>query len=165
MRFFNELYPDVAQKESLAIEIKDGELPDGEYAFLEYFCDNLACRCTTVLLLVLSLDEKDPKNNKVIAELDYAWEKPLSRNNPSLHKEGKQSDLAKDALHVFRRVVKDNAFIPERMNSHFEMIRKYVRDEKDLPNLKKNSAEIKTKRNDPCSCGSNKKYKKCCLNA
>ena len=34
---------------------------------------------------------------------------------------------------------------------------------KDMQNKHKNKTNVKIGRNDPCSCGSGKKYKKCCL--
>ena len=164
MRFLNDLYPEIAQQETLTVRMEnDALLPNGDYAFLEHFCDNLACRCTTVLLGVVSLNDKEPKKSKQIATINYAWEKPISKRNPSLNKEEKQSGLAKAALTVFRHLVKNNGFIAERMNKHFEMVRNHVRQEKKSAHLQNHQLTPKTKRNDPCPCGSNKKYKKCCF--
>lgn len=49
---------------------------------------------------------------------------------------------------------------------HFlqKMIEEYELEDKLKPLLSANNAEPKIGRNDPCPCGSGKKYKKCCLN-
>jgi hypothetical protein len=160
MRFFNDLYSEIAKQELLAIRTEDDALPNGHYAFLEYFCDNLKCRCATVMLDVVSLNDSDPEKSKGIAVIDYSWEEPISENNPSLHQETEQSHLAQDALADFRDFIKHNSFYAERFNKHYEMVRNYIQHEEVLPN---ENNIFKGGRNDPCPCGSGKKFKKCCL--
>ena len=49
---------------------------------------------------------------------------------------------------------------PEQVNNHYDKIRdNAIRILADMRNTPK---QIKAGRNDPCTCGSNKKYKKCC---
>lgn len=218
MRFFNELYPETARQETLLVRMKDDQLPNGDYAFLEYFCDNPTCHCRRVLLDVVLLDDRHPKNSKTIATIEYEWQKPLSKKNPSLNKDAKQSALAKSTLSVFSHLVKSNAFITERFRRHFDMVknnsqnaahvaqpqpfqpnfllkyrnltiygflqvifRKMTAKKKFLihqnpliyegknvqrellPHPQSHQPLPQHKRNDLCPCGSNKKYKKCCL--
>lgn len=134
MRFFYDLFPDIADKETLAIQIENGVLPDGTYRFFEHFCDNLSCRCTTVALDVVFFDSSDHSINKRIASIDYAWDKPLSRKNPIFHEESTQSDMAQAALELFRRILKDDGSYAKKINDHFEMVRAYVRaEEQKIP--------------------------------
>jgi hypothetical protein len=162
MRFFYDLFPAIAEKEALTVQVTNEALPDGIYSFFEYFCDNLDCRCTTVALHVVFFDSNDHSIQKEITSIDYAWEKPLSRQNPVLHEKSIQSDMAQAALELFSRIVKDDRFYAKKINEHFEMVRAYVRAEKQkISETQRNTS--KCGRNDPCSCGSGKKYKKCCL--
>ena len=162
MRSFCDLFPAIAEKEALTVQVTDEALPNGIYTFLEYFCDNLSCRCTTVVLGVVFFDSIDNSINKSIASIDYAWDKPISRKNPVFHEESTQSDMAQAALTIFRRILKDDSSYAKSINDHFEMVRAYVRTEKKkTPDIQSNPS--KCGRNDPCLCGSGKKHKKCCL--
>ena len=162
MRFFYDLFPDIADKETLAIQVENETLPDGTYAFFEYFCDNISCRCTTVTLDIMFFDSDDHEINKAIASIDYAWDKPISRKNPVFHEESTQSDMAPAALELLRRILKDDSSYAKKINDHFEMVRAYVRaEEQKIPDTQINTS--KCGRNDPCPCGSGKKHKKCCL--
>lgn len=49
-----------------------GSVPDGEYGFLEYYCDESGCDCRRVLLQVFRLDT----GKKVWATINYGWESP-----------------------------------------------------------------------------------------
>jgi hypothetical protein len=162
MRFFNDLFPDIAEKETLSIQVKNEVVPDGIYSFYEYFCENLACRCTTVVLDVLFIDPSTPEKGERIATIDYAWEQPLSHKNPVFHDESTQSDMAESVLTVFRHALKEDTSYPRTISEHFEMVRTYVRTEKQEASKAKENVS-KYGRNDPCICGSGKKYKKCCL--
>ena len=162
MRSFYQLFPAIAEKEILTIQVSNETLPDGIYSFLEHFCDNLACRCTNVALHVVFFDSNDHAINKKIASIDYAWEKPISQNNPALREESTQSDSAPAALELFRRILKDDSSYAKKIADHFEMVRAYVRTEEYKAPLLQNKT-AKCGRNDPCPCGSGKKHKKCCL--
>jgi len=97
-----------------------------------------------------------------MASIDFAWEKPISRNNPIVHEKSTRSDMDQAAIEMFRRAVKNDDSYAKRINEHFEMVRTYVRaEEQKGSNIQSNT--FKYRRNDPCPCGSGKKYKKCCL--
>jgi len=161
MRSFYDLFPDIAEKEVLTIQVTNEALPDGIYSFLEYYCDNLACRCTTVALHVIFFDSNDHTIHKEVASIDYAWEQPLSRKNPLFHEKSTQSDIAQATLEMFRRILKDDNSYAKKINDHFEMVRTYVRAEiQKVSDIQSNRS--KYGRNDPCPCGSGKKYKKYC---
>jgi hypothetical protein len=156
MRHFNSLFPEVAKKETLVVQTEDDALPNGNYAFLECFCDNLGCPCASVTLDVIALDNSDPKNSKKITAINFSWEEPLSKNNPSLHEEADQSHLAQAALTVFSHLVENNGYIADKFKNHYAMVRRHIQNKVTRP-------DFKNGRNDPCSCGSGKKFKKCCL--
>ena len=48
-------FPDLAEKETRSIFIfKSGDLPPGQYGFLELFCDDPKCDCRRVVISVIS---------------------------------------------------------------------------------------------------------------
>jgi hypothetical protein len=162
MRFFYDLFPEIAQKETLSVKIQSESVPDGVYSFLEYYCDNLDCRCTTVVLDAVFSDADNPEKGKHIGSINYEWDKPLSRENPSFYKDDTQSDMAQAAMTVFRRAMEQDDSYTKKLNDHFKILRSYVRLEmQKSPDIQTNAS--KPGRNDPCHCGSGKKYKKCCL--
>jgi hypothetical protein len=162
MRFFYDLFPEIAQKETLSVKIQSESVPDGIYSFLEYYCDNLDCRCTTVVLEAVFSETDNPKKGKHIGAINYEWNKPLSRKNPSFYKDETQPDMAQAAMTVFRRAMEQDSSYAKKLNNHFEMVRGYIQLEmQESPDIQNNVPKLG--RNDPCHCGSGKKYKKCCL--
>jgi hypothetical protein len=162
MRCFHDSFPEIAQKDVLVVQAKNEAVHDGIYTFLEYYCDNLACRCTTVVLDVMFSDENEPEKGKHIASINYAWEKPLSRKNPSFHTEAPRTDMSEAAIKVFHRVVAQDSSYKNKLAGHFELLRNHVRLEmQGSANIQNNVSKLG--RNSPCVCGSGKKYKKCCL--
>lgn len=162
MRFFFDLFPEIAQKETLSVKIQSESVPDGIYSFLEYYCDNLDCRCTTVVLDAVFSEADDPKKGKHIGSINYEWDKPLSRKNPSFYKDDTQSDKAQAAMTVFRRAMEQDSSYAKKLNDHFEMVRGYIQLEmRESPSIQNKAPKLG--RNDLCGCGSGKKHKKCCL--
>jgi hypothetical protein len=64
MRSFYDLFPALAQKETLNIQVTNEALPDGIYTFHDHFCDKLACRCTNATIHVIFFDSNDHAINK-----------------------------------------------------------------------------------------------------
>jgi len=93
----------MAEKESV---------PDGMYSFLENYCDNLDCRCTTVAFEVVFADIHEPEKGKPIACINYAWDKPISQKNPYIHTEqprlqdNNQDKMTQAAMSVLRHTLK-----------------------------------------------------------
>jgi len=173
MRHFYDLFPEVAQKELLSIMVKQESIPDGIYSFLEYYCDNVDCCCTTVAFEVVFSDIHEPNKGKPIAFINYAWDKPISQTNPSIHKEqskfnkNSQDDMSQAAMTALRHALKKEKLYAQKLNNHLEMVKGYARLE--MQQLENGSTSIspsypsKLGRNALCHCGSGKKYKKCCI--
>lgn len=169
MKFFSDLFPAIAEKETLSVGVGKESTPDGVYSFYESFCDNLNCRCTTVALSIIFTKPNNRGKFEQIATMDYDWCKPISNKNPYYHvdelqsKEKTQTDMAKEAMLVFRHALKLDGSYSKKLDNHFEMVRDYIRIEmQGTPKIKENNI-LRLGRNAPCHCGSNKKYKKCCL--
>lgn len=70
--------------------------------------------------------------------------------------------VAQEFLSVFTNMIKNDKQYATRIETHYQMHKNKI-DNEEKPQLYRLSSE-KTGRNDPCPCGSGKKYKKCCLN-
>ncbi|MCP4609743.1 MAG: hypothetical protein GY845_13630 [Planctomycetes bacterium] len=131
-------------------------LPPGEYAFLEMFCDEPDCDCRRVFFSVIAYREDDVK-----AVISWGWEdqafytKWMKGNHPDLIKEmmgpalntmSPQSDLAPALLRVFKELLlPDTAYI-ERVKRHYAMFRETVDKKRKRKVRKKIRRKIKRKR-------------------
>jgi hypothetical protein len=162
--------PEIGKAETRSIHVfQDPKVPDGSYAFIEFYCIDPECDCQLVRFVVLRDD------GQVHASISYGWnsktfyDKAFSscdHNFPGpdfaiLQPQGPYAegllDLCKTAL------LSDKAYI-ERLKRHNGLFKEEARKRDlfeliDSPSLQKS---IPLGRNAPCSCGSGKKYKKCC---
>ncbi|MCI0613272.1 SEC-C domain-containing protein, partial [bacterium] len=150
-------------------------LPDGEYGFLESYCDEKACDCRRVIINVVEAERPD----KVLATINYGWESAKFYGkwgkSPGLAKETKgpfldplnrQTRFAPALLRLFEEhILPDTAYI-KRLKRHYEMFKQAVAAAAAaaaMPARNQNRlAGRRLGRNEPCSCGSGRKYKHCC---
>lgn len=179
---FHERFPKIAEKETRAITILNNpELPSDTYGLIEAYCDELDCDCRRVFLNVISTNQK-----KLLATIAFGWERKkyyakwMGDNDPRMIKDLKgpvlnlaspQSKLAPALLKQIKVVLQDKNYI-ERLKRHYNLFKDEIeKEEKKIQKQGKNtdsnynplSSLPKVGRNDPCPCGSGKKYKKCCL--
>ena len=151
----------------------DSLIPLGEYGLLELFCSTPGCDCRRVMFQVVSSNLMRP-----VAVINFGWEtrdfycdwfgkyeKEIidDLKGPCLNQLSPQSEYADAVLEIIIDMLKDRLYV-KRIKQHYNLFKKFVDKrqlEKDYENteVKKYSAS----RNDPCPCGSGKKYKKCCL--
>ncbi|MDD5699106.1 MAG: SEC-C metal-binding domain-containing protein [Victivallaceae bacterium] len=169
---FHARFPDIAEKETRSLIIHgDPELPDDRYILVELYCDEKNCDCRRVFFDVLSENTK-----KSLAVITYGWEKRqyyidwMGDSNPDvidslvgvgLNLSSFQSNLAQALLKKIDFILKNDTSYVERLKRHYKIFRKEIdKQNKIAPFV----SQPKIGRNDPCPCGSGKKYKKCCLN-
>ena len=172
---FHEKFPEIAKKETrVIISINDPKLPKGEYALIESYCDEKGCDCRRVFFNVFS-----ERHKKVVAVIAYGWENRNFYANwfgdndpeviedlkgPSLNLASPQSKLAPillDRINFY--ILKDKDYI-ERLKRHYRMFKNLIEKENRKKVLNKSNKKVKIGGNDLCSCGSGKKYKRCCMN-
>ncbi len=170
---FHEKFPEIAETETRAlIAINDPELPAGNYGLVEAYCDEVGCDCRRVFFNVYS-----EERNEVVAIIAYGWENRkfyadwFGRNDPRIIAElqgpilnlaSYQSELAPILLNEIKYVLKDRNYV-ERIKRHYRMFKDLIEEEnKDVTSMRSDS-RVKIGRNDPCPCGSGKKYKRCCM--
>jgi len=155
-------------KKMIGFGLKDEEgLPDGDYVLMEFFCDNPGCDCRNVYIYIMTA----PPELKKVAGINYGWEsieyyerifpsKDGARMAHGIHLlDGEQSELADAFLELFKKMAK-KAYFREEIKKHYKLFKAALGKKED--GEEKASQGKKTGRNDPCPCGSGKKYKKCC---
>ena len=169
-------FPGLVESEFRKIFAMNGmykNIPEGSYGFLELFCDRPSCDCRHVIIHVISMEP----GFKVRAVLRYGWESKdfyidwMGDENeltelmpgPFIDTMYSPNDLvAEEFLSVFMHMIQNDKQYVKRIETHYQMHKDEI-DNEEKPQPYRLSSE-KTGRNDPCLCGSGKKYKKCCLN-
>ena len=169
---FYSKFPDIAEQETRSLIIRgDPELPDDIYSLMELYCDEENCDCRRVFFNVCSENTK-----KILAVVTYGWEKRqyyidwMSDDDPdiidslvgvNLNLDSFQSSFAQALLAKIDFVLKNDIAYVERLKRHYKIFRMAIDNPgKTAPFV----SEVKIGRNDPCPCGSGRKYKKCCIN-
>jgi len=134
---FMEFFPEIAEKETRRIIIRnDPQIPDGEYAFVESFCDDKNCDCRRVYFYVLQIN---PNYEQIYAAtISYGWEdlefyiswspylpSKMAKNlkGPVLEPLQKQSKYAKLFLKLFKsKFIIDPIYI-ERIKQHYALFK------------------------------------------
>lgn len=170
MDYFHEFFPDKAQQETVVYyAANESSLLEGYYAFLESYCSNPDCDCKEALIQIEPQSCRNPldfeRSAIPVAVLKYAWEKPFSKKNPIILPEAPESSWAPIALKLFQEYVKTNPDYLIKLSEHYSMMKNIDQHSRaNLSTLSPTKNEPKIGRNELCSCGSGKKFKKCCLN-
>jgi hypothetical protein len=170
---------------------KEKGIPDGNYAFIEFFCNDPYCDCKHVFMTVV-----DAATEKPLTTIVYGWEdKEFYRNwwreayheepteeelthhkGPSLFKGVTSVPFAGKLMEYFQKDMLDADFgevLEARYLKFKNKLKKDEQKEKTFDFLPGDVAPVlaseqrvveKIGRNEPCPCGSGKKYKKCCGN-
>lgn len=169
---FHDRFPDIAENETRSLIIHgDPELPDGRYIFTEAYCDEQNCDCRRVFFNVFLENTK-----KLLAVITYGWEKRqyyinwMGDNDPTvidslvglgLNLASPQSKFAQALLKKIDFVLESDINYVKRLRKHYKMFRTEIdKQSKKVPFI----SQPTVGRNDPCPCGSGKKFKRCCLN-
>lgn len=181
---FAEYFPEIADTETKVLSVlneTDGGPPIGKYFFMELFCTDPGCDCRNARIVVVKYGEDEVQ--EPLTCIRFCWEKesfyksidmnfrPYCLEFPGafLDPMGPSSPYDEYFLNVFNSMChtfsligssKEAAPYVERIKKHYEMFKEYFR----RASIKKRTIEKKclVGRNDPCSCGSKVKYKKCC---
>ncbi len=150
--YYNEILP---YEDKFFIEVSNGLI-----IIEDAYCLRNGCRCNRSLLAFHSFqDGKQISSEEHIIELDYK-----KRQNLTIH-EGK--GFTQSAKEIFELLKTKHPNLFKRMEQrHKELAKLYAQYRKKHPlhpvvATATKGAEVG--RNDPCPCGSGKKYKKCCL--
>lgn len=182
MTAFHVLFPREAKEECRTITpFNHASLPRRTFLFMELYCDEPRCDCRRVMLNVY-----DTERRQHVATINHAFEPP----KPPFDDEGQtfldplnpQSSMSEALLDLFVAMIVDDEGYRQRLERHYRMWKAVV-DDPTHPDHAKVHTELHDDRsfepayprqetirrespkvgpNDPCPCGSGKKYKRCC---
>jgi hypothetical protein len=163
----NDLLPSAQSESNWTLYGADYEgLPnDAEYVIFEYYCDNPTCDCQNLYADIMKLGADGEPIKKSLAVIDYDWSSKGSLCEPVLAEESPKTVIASHLLDAYKDFIHQPAYLAriKRQYAHVKLLTA----EKRLKNatVQRSSTYKQIGRNDLCPCGSDKKYKKCCLSA
>ena len=170
-KYFIEFFPELAEKETRRITLRnDPQIPDGEYAFIDSYCEDKDCDCRRVYFDVLQIDPEYKRFHA--ATISYGWEDFDFYLSWSPHM---PSDMAKEMKGPILQPSQQQSQYAQRFLELFEI--KFLIDQAYVERIKQHYALFKAKlggkaikkiyngydKYGPCPCGSGKKLKFCCL--
>lgn len=129
---FYSKFPDLAINETRVIHLRgQDDLPDGEYGFIELYCDESGCDCRRVIINVLN----PATGPRVWATINYGWESlefyerwltykedAAACQGPSLDPLNAQTIYAPALLRWFEFALTNEQYV-ERLKRHYELFK------------------------------------------
>ena len=129
-------FRDLAFREMRSATVRQmPNIPDGEYGFLELYCDEPDCDCRRVVIDVVS----PATGPKIWATINYGWEsveyyerltgdKARAREcqGAILDPLNPQTKYSPALLQLFKSVLRDEAYV-ERLKRHYRLFKSEVR--------------------------------------
>jgi hypothetical protein len=190
MSDFYQLFPKLAETELRTATFGPGSgtgLPGGRYGFVEAYCDGMGCDCRRVMIGVYSEQERG-----YVAHINLGFDSDDEMAGPFLDPLDPQGPHAEELLAFFTDMINRDPAYLARLQRHYVQFkerlegRRYAGRTFETPGRVTRVAvtaplgayleggsggavpvapalrEAKVGRNDPCPCGSGKKYKHCC---
>jgi len=154
---FMERFPELGARETRSVTVTQRQdLPDGEYGFLEFYCDEPGCDCRRVMIDVL---RPETGWRKIWATISYGWESldfyrkwsgtasdPIEMKGPYLDPLNPQTQYSSALLNLFRFLLESPDYT-ERLKRHYRMFRETVEEGRHLQHsLKSNCIDDRRKR-------------------
>jgi hypothetical protein len=133
------------------------EYENQKYLIVDQYCLNAECDCQTISLAFAAVDEKSNAAEDAFAifiELNMHYKIEFSK-----YPKKKAREIADAWLRSVPNLQEDIAYRYLKMK---EVGRLTLERNRQMRLAGKTSASVNIGRNDPCPCGSGKKYKKCC---
>ena len=185
MLAFSKRFPKVGEKETRVLTVlhkeRESSLPPDRYGFVEFYCHRVGCDCRRVLISVIA-DEAD----RIVATISMGFDGRNKVDGPYLDPISPQSEYSDELIHIFTDMINHDPDYLARLQRHYVMFREDVEGKpytgkpfkrsgrqrrvvedyfpgkpRDRMSVKRQDSKVG--RNQPCPCGSGKKYKMCCL--
>jgi hypothetical protein len=182
---FLQVEPDLAEKEMRTATLfgpREG-IPAGTYGLVEFYCPDPDCDCRRVMLNVV--EKQHP--TRYLAAIGYGFDRDTAEAGPYLDPLNEQCAYADALLRLVQEVALSDPSYVIRLERHYERVKQAALDPEHpaYPRLRQvvesdddwlsesemdelierpvaRPAPRAVGRNDPCPCGSGKKYKRCC---
>ena len=168
---FHLLFLEIAERETRNVTLlgKRGA-PSKTYGLLEAYCPDPKCDCRRVMINVVDVGHLEDGYQ---AAIGFGFDRDADMAGPFLDPLNPQSPLANMLLEHVSVVLSDRAYV-ERLERHYRMVKAaaspthpahatlltWLAEDDEIKPLR---PKPRAGRNDPCPCGSGKKYKNCCL--
>ncbi|KEQ14328.1 hypothetical protein GZ77_07960 [Endozoicomonas montiporae] len=144
------------------------EMDDVRYFVMDLYCVNRSCHCSKVHLSIITDDNKWCEEDDFMLAVDLKTGKYETESQKGRAERLKTSMVMQKILQVIdlKELRQRYRRMRKWYKSHFDRIQiqgQLIESMGAQPSKLALAAEP-TGRNDPCPCGSGKKYKKCCLN-
>lgn len=182
---FATLFPELAERECRTLRVEQPwfetpstDLPADDYAFREAYCVIAGCDCRRVVLTVYA--RRAPE--KIQAVIRVGLGAKGSAAGPNLVPSTPQGEHAGELLSLAQEVLLADDDYVARLGRHYDLVKVALNDPDDpihaclaslgvseLPlepqvaTLVRSTAKVG--RNEPCPCGTGKKFKRCCAKA
>jgi hypothetical protein len=161
------MFPERGSSECRVIHVVNNPyLPDGAYALMESYCTDPDCDCRRVMLNVVN---PEISKEDYLASISYGFDREEEFAGPFLDPLNPQSKYAGELFTLVKMVLADPAYTA-RLEAHYKEVKRALKDpahkiHRILADARRTSRQRPKKigRNAPCPCGSDRKYKKCCL--
>jgi hypothetical protein len=173
---FHTVEPELAGRETrrITLVISQGDVPEGSYNLVEYYCPDPDCDCRRVMLNVVS---EEQSHRGYLASISYAFDRDDDMAGPLLDPLNPQSPYADELLQLVTDSVLRDPKCLERLERHYELVKRAASDPKhpahyelrrkgmegDGLSPQRGPVKARVARNAPCPCGSGKEYKHCCM--
>lgn len=134
-------------------------LDDKEYIIFEHYCPTPNCYCEELVADIRQMGPDGESIGKSVAVISYNWSSSETSCDPLLLEESPKTKTALDLLEVYKKHIYQEEYLI-RIKSQYKKIKELALQSQPAQAINPNRD---VSRNDPCPCGSNKKYKKCCL--
>ncbi len=152
---FYAVFPDLAFSEMRAIFARgSGDIPDGEYGFVESYCDEAGCDCRRVIITIKS----PPPVSQIWATINYGWESVeyyerwMGSNKYVKECRGAyldplnpQTEYANFFLGFVETALEDKAYV-ERLKRHYQLFKQSIETEGDREDTPKEKIQRKKRR-------------------
>jgi hypothetical protein len=164
---FLERFPELGARETRSVTATGRQdLPDGEYGFLELYCDEPGCDCRRVMIDVL---RPETGWSKIWATISYGWENldfyrkwggpdshPIEIKGPYLDPLNPQTKYSSALLNLFRFLLQSPEYV-ERLKRHYHVFREsvnkgpsqHIRLENRIENTRKRLSDPRRTRRHP----------------
>jgi hypothetical protein len=185
LRPFVEKFPRIGEQETRVITVfGKGDLtsmPPDQYALVELYCEEKGCDCRRAMISVFARKAK-----RIVATINMGFDAEDEDSGPFLDPLNPQSRYSQELIRSFVDIINSDPHYLARLQRHYVMFKEKVdgkpyrgrpfdtpgkveRVVKEVPGFTPEAREpasrqqTKVGRNQPCPCGSGKKYKKCCM--
>ena len=140
----------------------EGLIKGAEYVIFEYYCTEAKCNCENIKVEIKQLGNDGEPIEESLAILNYN----LSSKNkchPDLDEASPKTAIAFRLLEIYKEFIHFEDYLI-RIKEQYSKVKKLAFKKNNTATQEISLNAYKgVNRNDKCPCGSNKKYKKCCL--